>query len=175
LPKKLLRIGGKIISLRKICEKIEQILKLRTEGFSQQEVADYLQIDRPFISRLESIGEVRKGKKVAVVGFPLLNKEEIKNLAMARGVDHVWVMNDAERWLLVKEKSALEFFSFVMDYVRELRAYDTVVLIGSQKWVKLAEALLDSQVVFLNLGESPINKDCYFDPDQFSHVLDTII
>jgi transcriptional regulator with XRE-family HTH domain len=174
LPKKMLRIGGKIISLRKIQGGIEQILRLRTEGYSQQEVADYLQIDRPFISRLERMGEVRKGKKIAVVGFPLLNKEEIKNVAAAKGVDYVWVMNEAERWKLVQEKSALEFFNFMMDSIRGLQVYDIVVLIGSQKWAKLAEALLDSQVVFLNLGDSPISEDCFFDPDQFGQVLDKI-
>lgn len=171
----LVRIGEKIISVRKIQENVQKILKLRSAGLSQQEVANELNLDRTFISRLESIGEVRKGKKIAVFGFPLQNKGEIKKIAQAKGVDFVWLMNEEERWNLVKEKSALVFFNEVMELITALQAFDIVVIIGSQRWLKIAEALLNCEVIFIELGASPITEDCSLNPDTFKETLDRII
>ena len=64
MPEELFRVGEKMISMRKIEETVRAVLKLRSEGLSQQEAANSLRLDRSFISRLESIGEVRKGKKL---------------------------------------------------------------------------------------------------------------
>jgi hypothetical protein len=73
-----LRIQDKIVSWQKIEKTLKKTLQLRSKGYSQQEVADRLAIDRTFISRLESIGELRKGQSLACVGFPVLNKDEIR-------------------------------------------------------------------------------------------------
>jgi transcriptional regulator with XRE-family HTH domain len=175
MTEELVRIGEKIISMRKIYEGIHKILQLRSKGLSQQEVANELGLDRTFISRLESIGEVRKGKKIAVFGFPLHNKEEIKKIAQAKGVDFVWLMNEEERWNLVKGKSALDFFNEVMELVTVLQSYDIVVIIASARWLRLAEALLNSEVIFLELGASPITEDRSLDLEEFADVLDTIV
>ena len=59
----IFRIGDKLISLDRAERLLEQVLKLRSQGFSQQEVARRLCLDRSFISRLESAGEIRKGKR----------------------------------------------------------------------------------------------------------------
>ncbi len=175
MTEELVRVGEKIISVRKIQESIQKILKLRSAGLSQQEVANELNLDRTFISRLESIGEVRKGKKIAVFGFPLQNKDEISKIAQAKGVDFVWLMNEEERWNLVKEKSALDFFNEVMELITVLQAYEIVVLIGSQRWLKIAEALLNSEVIFLELGASPITEDRSLNLKTFEETLDSII
>ena len=45
-----IRIGDKLINLRKINETVRRILQLRSEGLSQQEVASKLSLDRGFIS-----------------------------------------------------------------------------------------------------------------------------
>lgn len=172
---RLVRVGEKIISPRKIQDVIGKILTLRAAGLSQQEVANELNLDRTFISRLESIGELRKGKKIAVFGFPLQNKAEINKIAQERGVDHVLLMNEAERWALVKGKSALDFFNEVMDLITVLQDYDIVIIIASLKWLKIAKALLNNEVVFLELGASPITEDRLLDPGIFAETLDTII
>lgn len=171
----LVRIGEKIISLRKIQESIKKILKLRSAGLSQQEVANELCLDRTFISRLESIGEVRKGKKIAVFGFPLQNKEEVTRIAQAKGVDFVWLMSEKERWELVKGKSALDFFNEVMELITILQGYDIVVIIASARWLKIAEALLNNEIVFLDLGTSPITEDRFLNLKTFEETLDRII
>jgi hypothetical protein len=71
------RIGEKMISLDKAVRQVEKALELRERGVSQQEAANRLQLDRSFLSRLESIGEIRKGSRVAVIGFPLANAAEL--------------------------------------------------------------------------------------------------
>ena len=58
----LYRIGDKVVDGRKIQREVQRILSLRAQGYSQLEVSQRLGIDRPWISRLESMGEVRKGK-----------------------------------------------------------------------------------------------------------------
>lgn len=171
----LVRIGDKIVSLRKIQETVKKILNMRSSGLSQQEVAKELGIDRTFISRLESMGEIRKGKKVAVFGFPLQNKEEITAIAQSKGVDFVWLMSEKERWELVKGKSALDFFNEVMELIAILQKYEIVVIIASKRWLKIAEALLNNEVVFLELGASPIKEDHFLDPKTFEETMDRII
>jgi transcriptional regulator with XRE-family HTH domain len=171
----MIRIGEKIISMRKIRDGIQKILKLRSSGLSQQEVANLLHLDRTFISRLESIGEIRKGKKIAVFGFPLQNKEEIKKISEDYGVDFVWLMNEEERWNLVRDRSALDFFNQVMELIAELQSHDVVIIIGSRRWLKIAEALLTGEIIFLELGKSPIKGDRLLNPNTFKEIMDTLI
>lgn len=171
----LFRIGEKLVSLRKILERVEKILNMRSRGLSQQEVAAYFKLDRSFISRLENMGEIRKGRKIAILGFPLKNKEEIRKIAEDKGVDFIWLMNEEERWKLVEGKSALDFFNQVMDLITELISYDLVVLIASRKWLKLGEALLDGEIFFLELGESPITEDKELSPELFARVLEHLL
>lgn len=169
------RVGEKIISMARIEEVVHSILKLRSEGLSQQEVANALHLDRPFISRLESIGEVRKGKKIALIGFPLQNKEEIIQLARAKGVDYIWVMSEKERWEFVSRRTAMDFFNQVIEMIATLKTYDTIILAGSRKWQKIAEALLDSQIIFLEIGSSPIKEDCFLNPDSLKTILEQVL
>ena len=170
----LLRIGEKIISVPKIEENIRRVLQLRTTGLSQQDVANMLGLDRTFISRLESIGEIRKGKKIAVFGFPIKNTEEIKKIAIALGVDFVYVADEEKRWNLVRDKSALDFFNEAMALIAKLQAYDLVVLISSRRWLKIAEAFFSNEIVFIELGQSPIKEDCFLSPDLFRETLNKV-
>ena len=166
-----LRIGDKIVSLDKINYAAEQALKLRSQGLSQQEVAKRLRLDRTFISRLETLGELRKGDRIALFGFPVANKEEIVALARQAGIDYIWLMDDEERWQLVGKNTGLEFLNEAMEILSHLRSYQMVILVSSKKWLRLAEALLDGEIVFVDLGESPITKDCYLNPESFQQVL----
>ena len=165
------RIGDKLISFERIERLLARILKLRAQGFSQQEVARRLSLDRSFISRLESAGEIRKGKRVAVVGFPIDNTAELSQICRELGLDFYFILNNRERWELVREKQALDFFNQVLDIVTRLRSYDTLVLLTSEHWYSLAEALLDLQIVYINLGPTPVEEDRRVDPLQFRRVL----
>ena len=73
----LVRIGEKVISIPRINNKINEILQYRMLGMSQQEAADKLGGERTFISRLEGLGEIRKGQSIAAIGFPIKNRAEV--------------------------------------------------------------------------------------------------
>ena len=83
----LIRLGEKIISRRKLNNVINEILGLRAKGLSQTEVASRLGVDRTLVCRLESLGEIRKGRRLAVVGLQVLNKEEVQQALEREGVD----------------------------------------------------------------------------------------
>ena len=81
----LVRIGSKLISRSRIIRRLDEILQMRVSGKSQQETAEALGVDRSFISRLEALGEVRKGGRVALIGFPIENKAELEGQPSPKG------------------------------------------------------------------------------------------
>ena len=161
---RVFRIGEKLISLDKILHQVEKALELREKGQSQQDAAVRLHLDRSFISRLESIGEIRKGRRIAVIGFPLANSGELSEICREFGLDFYLLLNDRERWELVQDKQALDFFNRMLDIVTRLREYDTLIMITSEKWFHLAEALLNLQIIFISLGPTPISEDHIIEP-----------
>ncbi|MCL5040835.1 MAG: helix-turn-helix domain-containing protein [Firmicutes bacterium] len=167
----LIRIGDKLVSPRKITETVERILALRQKGLSQQEVADKLQIDRTFISRLESVGEVRKGKTVAIIGFPIENKEEIYQVAAQEGVDFIFLLSEKERWAFAQERTGVELLDIVMDMAAQIRQMDSIILIGSDKRIRVMQAFLGREVIPIQIGPSPITKDVRMDPEQLRETL----
>ncbi|MCL4423938.1 MAG: helix-turn-helix domain-containing protein [Firmicutes bacterium] len=167
----LIRIGDKLVSPRKITETVERILALRQKGLSQQEVADKLQIDRTFISRLESVGEVRKGKTVAIIGFPIENKEEIYQVAEEEGVDFIFLLSEKERWAFAQERTGVELLDIVMDMAAQIRQMDSIILIGSDKRIRVMQAFLGREVIPIQIGPSPITKDVRMDPEQLRETL----
>lgn len=172
---KVYRIGEKLVSLDKAFYYIERALELREQGVSQQEVSRRLKLDRSLISRIESIGEIRKGSRVAVIGFPLSNKEEIAAICSEQGLDFYLLLNNSERWDMVRDKQALDFFNDIFEMVARLRQFDTLIMITSEKWHHLAEALLNIQVVHLTLGQTPIEDDRRADPVHFRKTLGQVL
>lgn len=161
----LLRIGEKIINRLKVHQMIDEMLDLRSQGFSQQEVANRVGIDRTVISKLETLGEVRKGGRVALIGFPIENCEELRLMAKQEGIDYSLLMSERERWDFVQNKTGVEFFNTIMGIIATLRTYDIVIILGSNMRIKLMEALLDKEVIGVQIGESPIADDKYIDPE----------
>jgi predicted XRE-type DNA-binding protein len=171
LPEDLIRIGEKLISPEKLHRIIEQILEQRSRGLSQQEVAARFEVDRTFVSRLEGLGAVRKGSSLAVIGFPVKNKEEILSLLAELGVDYSLIMSNDERWRFVQEKSGIELFNEIMGLVAKARSFDVVVFIGSRQRIKWCAALIDKEVVGYDLGETPIAEDRYVDPGRLRSLI----
>jgi len=169
-----IRIGGKLISISRIENTIQEMLILRQQGVSQADVAKKFNTDRTFLSRLESLGEIRKGKTIAIVGFPIKNTEELKQMAAQEGVDFTLIMNDKERWDFVYEKSGIELLNEVMGIIYQVRQYDVVILFGSDQRLRLFKALLDKEVIPVNIGKSPITEDVYVDPENLKEIIKTI-
>ncbi len=155
----LIRLGDKIISRRKIDQAVNKILNLRMKGMSQTEVAQRLGLDRTLVCRLENLGELRKGRSLAVVGFPILNKKEVEEALRLEGVDLVLIMSEEERWQFVKQKSGVALFDSIIEKIAKVQSYDQVIVIGSNKRIKVFEAVLDKEVVGFEIGESPIRED----------------
>ncbi|HHY75351.1 MAG TPA: transcriptional regulator [Firmicutes bacterium] len=167
------RIGDKIISKEKIHEAIDAILSLRSKGQSQSEVADALGVDRTFISRLETLGEVRKGGSIALVGFPIANCDEIREVAREEGVDFTLVMTDEERWAFVREKSGIDLLNELMALIASIRRFNKVIFIGSDKRLEIMKGLVDkgTEVATIVIGKSPVMGDVYLNPEFLRNVI----
>ncbi|OWZ83298.1 transcriptional regulator [Natranaerobius trueperi] len=170
-----LRIGHKVINPNKIDNIIREILNLRAQGYNQSEVSKKLNIDRAFISKVESIGEVRKGGKVAVIGFPVANKSELKKLCNKYGVEYSFLMTDKERWEWLKSKSGEVLINRIMEIVNEVRSYDIIVVLGSNYRINLIKALLNKEVVGVKIGDSPIEEDIYVNPKRLESVMKNLV
>lgn len=167
----LLRIGDKIINRQKIYQVIDEALELRSKGSSQQDAANRVGLDRTVISKLESLGEIRKGGRIALVGFPIENCKELGMIAGQQGIDYCLLMSERERWDYVENKSGVQLFNHVMEIVAMLRQYDVVIMIGSNMRIKLMEALLDKEVIGIKIGDSPIAEDKYVEPEQLLRIV----
>jgi len=159
----LLRIGDKLIDKDRILAAIDRILDLRSTGLSQQEVANRLRIDRTFVSRLESLGEIRKGGSIALVGFPIDNKEEVLAVARQEGVDYTFLLTERERWELL-EKPGLELFNELMVLMAKVREFSVVIILGHNEPARFIEALLGREVTALKVAQVP-GSNGRFDPD----------
>ena len=171
----IMRIGEKLVSVDRARHLLERVLNLRAQGLSQQEVARRLSLDRSFISRLEAISEVRKGKRVAVIGFPVENKDELTGICQELGLDFFLLMTNRERWELVEGKQALDFLNEVLELITRLREYEILVMATSERWYRLAEALLDCQILYVNLGPTPVSEDMQVDPERFRNLIEQLL
>lgn len=165
------RIQDKIISWEKIENTLRKALQMRARGLSQQETAARLMIDRTFISRLEGIGEIRKGQSVACVGFPLQNKQEVQDILEKEGVDFILLMNEEERLDFVNRRSGKELLNVLMDLTARMRSYEIVIGIGSDERLKLIEGVLDAQFIGVEIGASPITEDKWVDPKKIRKIM----
>lgn len=170
----LVRVGEKLIDKERIYRIVDRILELRCAGESQQEVGDHLGIDRTFISRLETLGEVRRGKRIALVAFPVENKQELMEAAKRAGIEYVLLFTDEERWAFVKNRSGIELFNEVMQIIIKLGQFDAVIFAGSDFRVKLAETILGNKVIGITLGHSPIKGDRRIDPAKLEEIVDQL-
>jgi len=166
-----IRIGDKIISRSKINKIIDKIFELRSRGWSQQDIADEIATDRSFISRLETLAEIRRGKRIALIGFPVANKEEITRVAEQEGVELVFLMSEKERWGFVEDRNGLELFNAIMTLLAQIREFDVVIILASNKRVKLVESLLDKEVISIEIGASPIGEDKYVSPEKVTEII----
>ena len=170
----IFRIQNKIISWEKIDKTLKKALSMRARGFSQQETADRLNLDRTFISRLETLGELRKGQSIACIGFPILNKDEVQEILENEGVDFILLMSEEERQDFIHHRSGKELLNEIMDLTARVRSYEVVICIGSDERLKLMEGVLDGQVISIEIGTSPITEDKWVDPTELRKILRSI-
>jgi transcriptional regulator len=167
----LIRIGDKVLSWEKIDREIAKILKLRTGGLTQEEVARKLGIERTFVSRLESLGEIRRGEKVALVGFPIKNKSELLLLAKEIGIDFTLLLTREESFKFIEDRSKTDLFNEIITIISHLIDFDLIVFLGSDQRVDVVEKLFSIQVIGIEIGKSPITEDKYVNPEMVLDIL----
>lgn len=171
---KLMRIGDKVISLTRLDNKIREILELRSQGLSQQEAGARLGVERTFISRLEGLGEVRKGQSIAAVGFPIQNKAEVEGVLRSYGVEYHLLMSEKERTEFVNSCSGAQLSNKIMELVNRFKSFDTVIVMASDYRNRLARELLDNKVLEMDIGKSPIKEDVKVNIDMLTEILETL-
>lgn len=165
------RIQDKIVSWQKIEKILKKALVMRSRGLSQQEVAEKIGIDRSFLSRIEGLGELRKGQSIACIGFPIKNKEEIETVLKREGVDYIFLMTEEERQDFIQKRSGRELLNELMDMIARFRSFDVVICIGSDERIKLMEGVLTGQVISIEIGTSPITEDKWVNPKEIEKIL----
>jgi transcriptional regulator with XRE-family HTH domain len=171
---KIFRIGDKVVSREKLVGVIGEILADREAGATQEEVARAYGVQRSFVSFLETLGEVRRGARVAVVGFPVANADEVKELAARLGVDFTLVFSQAERENIENAPGA-EVFNRLLETMATLRDYDVVVVMASDWRIELIEKVLGTETITLPLGPSPLREDVVVDIAELEQVLQGIL
>lgn len=170
----LIRIGDKVISQVKISNKVKEILELRMLGMSQQEAADRLGVERTFISRLEGLGEIRKGHSIAAIGFPIKNKTEVEAVLKAYGVEFSVLMSEEERTVFVNDCTGVQLTNRIMELINKFRSFDTVIVMASDYRTRIARELLDNKAIEIDIGKSPIKEDVNVDLDILRNILMTL-
>ncbi len=135
-------------------------------------MAAKLGVDRTLVSRLESVGEVRKGETIAVVGFPVENKEDIVRVAGEEAVDFVYVLTDQERWDLLN-RSGGELFTELMRLMARVREFRVVVILGLNQVARFFAALLDREVSVLHLKQTP-GSNGRFEPEELRRLIRSV-
>lgn len=169
------RIGEKLINVHKINDIVRKVLTLRAQGYSQSEVSKKLQIERTFISRVEGIGEVRRGGRIAVVGFPVDNKTELLDVCDRYGVEYTFLMTDEERWKWLTQNTGNELINNIMEKTSEIRNYELIVVLGSNYRINLIKALLNKEIIGIEIGKSPIEGDVYVNPSKLEQVISDLV
>ncbi|HLO01597.1 MAG TPA: transcriptional regulator [Symbiobacteriaceae bacterium] len=167
----LIRIGDKVINRDRIFHQISRMLAMRADGLSQQEVAEQLKVDRTVISKIETMGEMRKGKKIALAGFPIKNVAELQALAQEEGLDFILLMTEIERREFAASKNGAELLNQVMGLLAQARECDWVIFLGSDNRLKMIEALVGQNVIGVELGCSPLYEDKWVDPDTIRRLI----
>lgn len=170
-----IRVGDKVIGYDKLTSLITEILRRRSEGATQQEVAKALNVERSFVSHLERLGEVRRGNRVALVAFPVSNTDEVRAVAEESGVEFIYVLSESERRAFVNNTDGSSLFNEVLEILARLRDFDTVVLLASDWRIKVIGKILGREVMGVPLGKSPIKKDQHVDPDNLRKLLSSAV
>lgn len=167
----LIRIGDKIIDPQKVNKLISKIIALRSGGSTQADVAFQLGVERTFISHLEALGRIRSGKRVALVGFPIKNCDSIEEIARKHGVEYTFLLSENGRQDFAQTGNAVAMFNKILEVVAELRLFDTVIFLGSDKRIELVREILGRKVIGLQIGKSPITEDIEVDISKLEAII----
>jgi transcriptional regulator with XRE-family HTH domain len=170
----MIRIGSKLISRDKLLGTIDQLLLDRSKGATQAEAARVAGVSRSFVSNLETLGEVRYGARVALVAFPVSNGDELRQLAEEFSLDFALIFSQDERARAESGKAG-DMLNQLLDTLVELHTYSAVIVLASDWRVQTMKRLIDSDVIGIELGPSPLHHDVEVDIDHLRSILAGVI
>lgn len=168
------RIGDKVIGRERLLDAIDEILADRQGGATQEEAARHARVQRSFVSFLETLGEIRRGPKVALVAFPVANCDEVRAVADRHAVDFALVISQEEREY-IEHGDASSVFNRLLDTLAVLRDFDTVILLASDQRIATIEKILGAEIVGMPIGQSPIREDITIDIAELDTVLTSVM
>ncbi|MCL2526733.1 MAG: transcriptional regulator [Coriobacteriia bacterium] len=170
----MIRIGSKVVSKDKLYSSIDQLLEERSQGATQAEAARIAGVSRSFVSNLETLGEVRYGARVALIAFPISNGPEVQALAEEFSLDFVLIFSQDER-ARAEMAEAKDVMNQLLDTLVELNDYSAVIVCASDWRISTMKRLLDSDVIGIELGVSPIQNDVEVDLDTLRGVMSEVV
>jgi hypothetical protein len=117
---------------------------------------------------------LRKGSRVALVGFPIANADAVKALAERHALDFVLVLSQEERED-IESGEVTAVFNTLLETIATLRDYDTLVLMASDWRIKTMERILGTEVVGVPLGPSPLRAAVTVDLEQLDEILSGVM
>lgn len=170
----LYRIGDKVISRDKLIVATDAIIASRAEGATQEEAAALAGVTRSFVSNLETLGEVRRGSRIALIAFPIENDDEVRAVAEEYALDFVLVFSQEQRESLETASSG-DLFNRLLDTLATLKEFDMLVTFASDWRIETFKRILDIDVVGICLGESPLRHDQHVDIVKLRSMLDVLL
>ena len=94
-------------------------------------------------------------------------------MAKEEGVEFTLLMNDTERWDWVKRKSGTDLLNELLWIIAQVRTYEKVILIGSDRRLDLMRGLLDrgTDVFSIVIGKSPMTGDVQINPESLRQMI----
>lgn len=171
---RLYRIGDKVVSEEKLSDSISRILSDRESGATQEEAAKTHGVARSFVSLLESLGEIRRGARVALIAFPVANGDELHSLADKYSLDVALVLSQSQRED-VEHDSGSDIFNNLLDTMAELVAFETLIICASDWRIETFQKIFNNeQIIGVTIGESPLREDVVVDIDELESVIQAI-
>lgn len=171
---RMYRIGDKVVSRDKLFAALDDILEHRESGATQEEAARHAGVQRAFVSFIETLGEVRRGPRVALVAFPVANCDEVRELGRRYALDFVLAISQSERES-IESGDATTVFNTLLETLAALRDFDTLVLIASDQRIATIERILGAEVVAMELGTSPLREDQHVDLRELDELLSAVM
>jgi hypothetical protein len=169
----LYRIGDRVVSRDKLDSALDTILRERSRGATQAEAARTAGVARSFVSNLETLGEVRRGARIALIAFPVSNGDAVRELAGRYALDLVLIFSQDER-VRLEDSSARDIFNRLLDTLAELNDFDAVLVLASDWRLETFRRVLDTELIGIKLGTSPLNHDTAADLEALESILQAL-
>ena len=120
------------------------------------------------------MGEIRKGKKIAVVGFNIKNKDEIEKVALGSGVELIRLFGEKGKENLIKGKNGEDILDSAFKVFAELANFDLIVFMASKKRVRKAEKIFGKRIYGFVEGRDKNTEEIFIHPEKFKAILEGI-